>query len=248
MKQLQNYAAVSLADAERRYKNVSAAVMEAYDALTPAPTGQVTPRQLHAAIEQFLATTHKIEGATGSHLADPTEVTQLGDYGITLLTDFSMWARRLDVLDSEPEFDLMVLGFADWITRHAGKLQTIEPLVDAFANLANRLREPEPLERLTQLMSRVIRATAPSAREGTGQAFPTRPWRLLNLNYGIVATRTRNPALMEEAFDELVRNLPNDAHEFFAEGMQQVGALDYPVHVRAVMTRYFDRWTRARMH
>ena len=29
----------------------------------------------------------------------------------------------------------------------------------------------------------------------------------------------------------------------FAEGMQQMDALDYPPHVRAVMDRYHRRWT-----
>jgi hypothetical protein len=53
---------------------------------------------------------------------------------------------------------------------------------------------------------------------------------------------------MEEVFEELVSNLPDDAREFFAEGMQQMETLNYPIHVRAVMTKYFDRWTRARMH
>lgn len=248
MKQTSPQAIVSLADAERRYKDAAARIIEAYDRLEPQPADQVTPRQLNAAIELFLAAGKQLETLQNEGHPDPAEATRLGDYGITLLTDLLMWAHRLHLHDVESEFDHVVLGFAEWTAGHAGELRTIEPLVDALANLANRTREPESLEDLTQLMTRVIRATAPSARAGVGQSFPTRPWRLLNLNCGIVATRTKNAELMEQVFDELVLNLPSDARDFFAEGMQQVGTHDYPSHVRDVMMRYFDRWTRARMH
>lgn len=244
-----NPSGVSLADAERRYKNAFAAIMQAYkSAVPPPPSDQVTPQQLHAGIEQFLLECRQLDDRHGqSRCADPEEVTRLGDYGITLLMDLYMWARRLGLNDMESEFDVVVLAFADWTTRHAGELRTIEPIVDALANLANRTRDAGTLERLTHLMTRVIRATAAPARSGA-HSMPTRPWRLLHLNRGIVATRTHNAALMEEVFDELVQHIPGEAQQFFAEGMQQVDALKYPGHVREVMVRYFDRWTRTRMH
>jgi hypothetical protein len=240
---------VSLADAERRYKNAFATIMQAYRAMDPAPVDQVTPQQLHAGIEQFLIECRQLDDRHGqSRCAEPEEVSRLGEYGITLLMDLYMWARRLGLEDMESEFDVVVLAFADWTTRHAGELRTIEPIVDALANLANRTRDANTLERLTHLMTRVIRATAAPARGESGRSLPTRSWRLLHLNRGIVATRTHNAALMEQVFDELVQHIPGEAQQFFAEGMQQMDALKYPGHVREVMARYFDRWTRTRMH
>jgi hypothetical protein len=244
-----NSSGVSLADARRRYKDAVEVIIKAYDAIHPAPVDQVSPQQLHAGIEQFLTAGLQLDDISGhSRRADPEEVSRLGEYGITLLMDLYMWARRLGLDDMEADFDLVVLAFADWTTRHAGELRTIEPLVDALANLANDTRDADTLERLTHLMTKIIHATAAPARASVGQSSPTRPWCLLNLNRGIVATRTHNAALMEEVFDELVRNLPGEAQGFFAEGMQQMDALKYPGHVREVMARYFDRWTRARMH
>jgi hypothetical protein len=43
--------------------------------------------------------------------------------------------------------------------------------------------------------------------------------------------------VMEQAFDLLTNNLPKDTGQFFTEGMQQMDALNYPEHVRAVMTK-----------
>ena len=97
-------------------------------------------------------------------------------------------------------------------------------------------------------MGRVAQATANLIKQDLEKNNPGRPWRVLHLNRGIVATRTHNPELMEKVFDDLVRYLPEDAAAFFAEGMQQMEELDYPQHVRQVMHRYFDLWTRPRMH
>ena len=71
---------------------------------------------------------------------------------------------------------------------------------------------------------------------------PGRPWRLLHMNLGIMATRSRRPDLMEQAFARLTRHLPDDAASFFQQGMQQVKLSDYPDSVRSVMAKYFDQW------
>lgn len=243
--------ALSLADAESRYKDAVDAILDAHDALQPPPVDQVTPRQLDAAVRRFLAFSTRLEREKNERResrADPEQISHEGEYGITLLMDLGSWARRLRLHDLESEFDAIALAFADWVVRHGGELRTIEPVVDALASLANDERDQRSLERLTHLTSRIIRSTATGARTAVGQAYPNPPWRLLNLNHGIVATRTHNPALMEQVFDELVQNLPGEAPRFFAEGMQQMEKFDFPLSVRAVMARYFDRWTRPRMH
>ena len=132
--------------------------------------------------------------------------------------------------------------------RHQGQIRTLEPVVNALANFANRMHDPSSLEPLANFMGRVIQASASLIKEDLEKNNPGRPWRVLHLNRGIVATRTHNPTIMEQVFDDLVRYLPEDAAAFFAEGMHQMEALNYPPQVRQVMGRYFDRWTRPRMH
>ena len=48
---------------------------------------------------------------------------------------------------------------------------------------------------------------------------------------------------MEAAFRVLIANLPDDASEFFREGMLQMDALDYPEVVRNVMEKYYRQWS-----
>ena len=240
--------ALSLADAEQRYKDASQSILEAYEAFD-SKQSEVQPAQLHAAIGQFFSASASIEAGTAEKRPmDTEEISRLGDYGITLLMDLAAWAHRLQLHDLDSEFDAVALAVADWVVRRGGEIRTIEPVVDALAAEANHIRDPQTLERLTHLTTRIIRSTAPAARKTLDRRFTNPPWRMLNLNYGIVATRTHNPALMEHAFEELVRNVPGEAPKFFAEGMQQMEKFDFPLPVRAVMARYFDRWTRPRMN
>jgi hypothetical protein len=239
----------SLNEAELRFEHAATEIIDTYEARRPANSHQVTPGQLAEAVEQFLAVTTRIdreEGERGPVYKD--DVTQLGDYGMTLLTDLAAWAAQLNLPTPRQDLEIVTLAAADWIVRHEGQIRTLEPVVNALANFANRMHDPESLEPMITFMGRVAHASANLIKQDLEKNNPGRPWRVLHLNRGIVATRTHNPVIMEKVFDDLVRFLPEDAPAFFAEGMQQMEALNYPQPVRQVMGRYFDRWSRPRMH
>jgi len=84
----------------------------------------------------------------------------------------------------------------------------------------------------------IVAAASPVISQDLEKANPGRPWRALLLNQGIVATRSHDAGLMEQAFAVLTYYLPKDVGQFFTEGMQQMDALNYPEHVRAVMAKY----------
>lgn len=239
----------SLAEAALRFEHAATDIIDTYEARRPTTTNQVTPGQLAEAIEQFLTIIARIdeeEGKVGTPAND--DATQLGDYGMTLLTDLSAWAGQLNLPVPRQDLEIVMLSAADWVMRHEGQIRTLDPVVNALANFANRMHDPASLEPLILFMGRVAQASAKYIKQDLEKTNPGRPWRVLHLNRGIVATRTHNPALMEKVFDDLVRYLPEDAPAFFAEGMQQMEALNYPQPVRKIMGRYFDRWTRPRMH
>jgi hypothetical protein len=237
----------NLTDAVQRFRRAAAEITDNFEARRPAFTDQVTPSQLSEALEQFLATGLSLDQHEGDPLTS-NDVSQLGDYGLTLLADLATWATQLGLTDVQQQLETVAVAVAAWIMRHEGELRTLEPVVNALANHANRLREPEELEALADFMGRVISATSDFIKQDLERANRGRPWRVLQLNRAIVATRTYNPVLMDRVFNELGRCLPNDAPQFFAEGMQQMEALNYPPQVREIMSRYFDRWSRPTMH
>jgi len=239
----------SLAEAVLRFEHAAGDIIDTYESRRPAETNQVTPGQLAEAIEQFLAIIARVdreEGEVGPITKE--DATQLGDYGVTLITDLIAWAGQLNMPVPRTDLEIVILAAADWIMRHDGQIRALDPVVNSLANFSNRMHDPASLEPITHFMGRVIQASASLIKEDLEKTNPGRPWRVLHLNRGIVATRTHNPELMEKVFEDLVRYLPEDAAAFFAEGMQQMEALNYPPPVRQVMGRFFDLWTRPRMH
>lgn len=232
-----------LVQAAGQFRQAASELLAVYGARKPERSDQVTPPQLIEAMEQVLTITTKVDKEEGeSRSITREEVTQLGDYGLSLLLDLMTWAGQLQASHSRAALEQMALAITDWIVRHEGEVRTLEPVVNVLATRANGLRDPRALERLAEFMSGVATHTADFVKQDLEKMNPGRPWRLLNLNRAIVATRSHNPTLMECVFDELIRDFPQDAPDFFAQGMRQMDALDYPPDVRAVMSRYYARY------
>ena len=75
-----------------------------------------------------------------------------------------------------------------------------------------------------------------------------RPWRIINLNSGIAATRSLDPELMEHTLEKLGRRLPYDMPGFVADGKMQMVVQDVPEAVSAVMNRYAEKWSSKPPH
>ena len=88
---------------------------------------------------------------------------------------------------------------------------------------------------LSDLIAEIVDHCSQDLKMDQGDSEELRPWRLLHINRGIVATRTHDLEVMKKAFDEFLIYLPQEATGFFAEGMKEMDALDYPPHVRKVM-------------
>jgi hypothetical protein len=119
---------------------------------------------------------------------------------------------------------------------------SLDMVVNSLAGYANEVKESHLLAELAGTIKEVIDACDDNIRKDLEQTNMMRPWRILNLNYGIVATRSHQPELIEQAYDALVENLPQDAREFFKEGLQQMDIVGYPEEVREVVERYNKMW------
>jgi hypothetical protein len=169
------------------------------------------------------------------------DITEIGDYALQLHEALSAATRQPGVSEQQP-LARLAINIALWIARHGGQIDTLEPVADAIALLANSCREPVELGRLSGIISELISATSSFISQDLEKMNPGRPWRILLINHGIVATRSHDTGLMEKAFSLLTSKLPEDATRFFSEGMGQMDALDYPPHVRKVMEKYHREW------
>lgn len=204
----------------------------------------VRPDQLVAAISQFFDIFAKLDAKHGQRGTLPHDnPSELGEHALNCLVDLTTWAERLGDTDAKRNFDKASLSVADWVIRHNGEIRTLEPLVNAYAAEANRTHSPEQLSKLFWAMHPLLQHVSPLLRQDLDKDNPMRPWRMLNFNFAIVATRTQNPALMSQAFDVLGSNLPKDAPAFFEEGIKQSQKDVYGAQVKAVMQDYFNRWT-----
>ena len=206
------------------------------------------PPHLAEAFRRLAATLARLDQPEAAVAGEsPAETaTELGEYGLTLCQSAVSWARQLAVDSLVESFHTLVVELGLWVADRGGWLLTVEPVVDALAGLANRTHDSARLEALFRRAGRVRAAVVPAIRRDLEKANPGRPWRLLNLNRAIIATRTRRPELMETAFRDLVADFPEDAPAFFAQGMEQMDLLNYPAAVRDVMEKYYLAWSTKR--
>jgi hypothetical protein len=233
----------AISEALQLFKHAAEEIEGAHQARAPHTGQQADPRQMREALVQFfaiIANLDKEEGATGPILSD--DVNQLGDYGLNLLADLAAWATQLGLDRARQDVLAASVTAADWLMRHEGRIRSLEPVVNALADSANRTSDPQELTRMAAFMGAVAQSCSDYIKQDLENTNPGRPWRLLHLNRGIVATRSHDLALMQQVFDDLVRCLPDDAPAFFEQGMEQMVALNYPAPVREIMSRYHARW------
>ncbi len=185
--------------------------------------------------------------ADEGRLIDAAEATEISDYGFVLLLKLVDLMEKLDLPHRRREIEQISLVFARWTISYGGTINTLEPLVNAIAQLANLLQEKNALVELCALIDDLVNHCSPELmRDDDDEA--ARAWRLLHVNRGIVATRSHDLDAMKRAFDDFLRYLPQDATGFFAEGLKEMDALDYPDHVRAVMEFYSQQDPSPRLH
>lgn len=235
---------------ERELRDAADALLEAYeDANEPPPIRSATPDLLMDSAERLLTVLRDFEQEPGDferESEDANDIHALGDYGIRVLSDLIAWVRYFHLAEAQSKLQGSVFALAAWVVRHGGELSHLEPVVDAAAHVANNIKAPGELERTFLAVSDIMEAVSPTLSEDIDRSNPGRPWRLLLLNRAIVATRSHQPALMEQAFKTLTELLPEDAADFFNEGMEQMDALGYPIQVREVMQKYYQLWCKPR--
>lgn len=209
------------------------------------------PTQICHGLEHFCDIILELDQSPDSQLEppDPTsDFSELADFGISLIAQLMDWAELLQLKEISNTLDDVIITTGVWCARNLGNIQQIDPLVNALTRVSNAHTEPDFLIELSQIYQEIANAIAPEIKQDMDNKDPMRPWRILNLNYGIVATRSYNLTVMEQAFEQLLVRLPNDANKFFTEGMEQMEIIDYPTHVRDMMEKYYLRTNNPTLH
>ena len=206
-------------------------------------------QQLIQGFDQFFNVITSINmQARDNQVINKNEATDIGDHGLVLLLKLVDLMERLDLPHKRREIEQISLIFARWILRYGGKVNHLEPMVNAFAQLANMMQDNQSLRRLSELMGQVVDACSEEIKQDLDKSDEFRPWRLLHINRGIVATRTHDIEIMKTAFDELLVYLPQEASNFFDEGMREMDTLDYPQHVRELIAFYQMQKPTIKLH
>jgi len=174
------------------------------------------------------------------HPVTTDEVTEIGDFALNLLDEIAQACAERGMQQQMLQLHRLSLPVVVWVKEYNGVIKKLDIVVNAIASYANTLQENEQLEALCVLIENVLSVTDKEIKQDLEMSNPMRPWRILNLNWGIVATRTHNAEMMSHVFDCLIENIPADAPSFFNEGMQQMDIVGYPDHVRTVMQKYAE--------
>lgn len=208
---------------------------------SPSPGSDLVT--LAQALEQLADVMTRVEGdiSSGGNTT-PADITEIGAYALQLQEALAAACEKQSLSEQQRPLALLAINIALWIAQHGGQIESLEPVANGIALIANSSHDPTDLGRLSGVISTVITAVSPVISQDLEKMNPGRPWRVLLLNHSIVATRSHDTDLMEAAFTLLISRLPEDATRFFSEGMEQMDALDYPAHVRAVMEKYHSQW------
>lgn len=230
-------------DLKKIFTEASAAVLQGFSSSNAQPGGDATPAQLIDAINQFFIIYEKL-GSTRSenNLIKKDDISQIGDETINCLVELGTWAERLDLQHEKAILDEIALAATHWVIRQQGEIRSLEAIVNMLAAKANRSSDTSVLSALFHVIYDVIEHTSAELKSDPDKSDPSRPWRMLNFNFAIVATRTMNKDLMIKAFDTLGRNLPEDCPNFFEEGLKQSEKAVYGPEIKTMMAEYFKKW------
>ena len=198
------------------------------------------PLALASALSDFFEIASVLEN--GEQSVDAEQIAEFGEYGLDLLDRLAYQTRQLEIMDQRDNLARIYASLAVWLARRDAILDNLEGTADGFAMLTNGLSEPHELAEICLLMGEVIDAASEAQQADADRSNPWRPWRILNLNAGIAATRSLDPQLMEQTFEQMGRRLPHDMPGFLADGKRQMATQDIPDPVREVMDRFTDKW------
>ena len=230
-------------DLQAAFDQASAAVQVEFEGRPIQTANTNAPAELIEAVSQFFIIYKKVGDKPDENRSfSKDSISQIGEQTISCLVELSAWAEQLDLHKEKAILDEIALFVAHWVILQRGEMRNLDAIVNMLAAKANQTSDKDVLTALFHVMNDVIENTSPELKNDTDKSDPLRPWRMLNFNFAIVATRTMNKGLMTRAFDTLGRNLPEDCPQFFEEVLRQAEKPVYGPEIKTMMAAYFKKW------
>ena len=207
---------------------------------------QSGPIPLASAMSDFFQLASALEN--GQQLEDSAAISELAHYALDLVDRLQAQLWYLDIHDQRDRLSRLFASLAVWFARQDAILDNLNGAADSFAILVNGENDSAVLADMSRLMNEVLEAASNEIKMDEDRSDQFRPWRVLNLNSGVAATRSFDAKLMQETFERMERRLPHDLPGFFADGKRQVQMQEVPEDVREVMTQFADKWANQLPH
>ncbi len=225
---------------------VTAAILAKNEETKKIESEEAGPLAVASALSDFFKMAPALDA--GTLKLEDDELAEFADFGLYQLDRLAYQLLVLEVMEHRENMGRIFASLGLWFARHDVSLNNLEGIADGFGRITNGLSETEDLANMCKLMDDVASAASHEVQMDEDRSNPTRPWRVINLNMGIAATRSLDSELMAQTFDNLGRRLPDDMPGFLADGKRQMAVQNVPDDVVETMNRYVAKWPTAAPH
>jgi hypothetical protein len=219
---------------------VTQAVLARSDEAQAVMEEDAGPIALARALSDFFQIAGALE--SGAARLEQEELDEFCAYGLDLLDRLAFLVRKVEIMDKRESVARMFASMGVWVARRGAVIDNLEGTADGFGMIVNATSGAAELRGLCALMEEVIDAASVRLQLDEERGDAWRPWRVINLNAGIAATRSLDPQLMEQTFEKMCRRLPYDMPGFLADGMRQAAFQNVPEAVTDVLRRHMAKW------
>ena len=179
---------------------------------------------------------------------DEEEISELAHYAMDLVDRLESQLWYLDIHNLRDNLSRLFVSLAIWFVRRNAVMVNLQGAANSCAIITNGENDPKQLALMSGYMNELLESASREITIDEDRSDPWRPWRVLNLNSGVAATRALDAALMRTTFENMEQRLPYDLPGFFADGKRQMDSQEVPQEVRDVMTEFSEKWPAAAPH
>lgn len=225
---------------------VMKAVLDANNKLGKFENDDKGPLVLASVLSDFFGVTSSLEN--GGNYPPVDKFSDFAEYGLDLLDRLAYFVRALEVMEHGDDVALIFASTGYWFAKNGATFSNLDGIADGFGQIVNGLKDTDELAYICKQMLEVAEASVEHHEGNDDTSDPWRPWRVLNLNAGIAATRSMQPDLMESTFEILSARLPSDMPIFFRDGFRMMQGQHVSEEAQAVMQKFASQTSIISFH